>query len=461
MIRPEQLAQALDRIHPRDRELLSLSLRRRVPDEALGRLYECEPTEVARRRARAIEKLADELELQRGEDLGAVLKALLEAETWSAVAATVGDEFAVSAGGGRLTAVPPPDDAEIKASGPALAPVPAQAEEEAAEAEKEAAPEAPADASGNGTPAAEEVAAPAPSAPEAEPPEARAAGGPSRREGEPPEAPLAQPAGAAPQPAAAAAGEPVLEMLAAREAEASDAPKRTLPVALFGLGIASLVGAAGVVGATQFGDTSTRIVQSGGGGGDDGTRHFIPDRGGPLAAPFPTDPKTVSCYSTAGGARSDRAPPRARRRQASEDHAAHRVGLAARARRGGAAGRLARRAGAGAPQRRDRVDAARPGADGLRQLVAPRGPLQAQAARTPGREDDPQDEDRDRQGREPHAEGPLQRDRQAARHRQGLALRLLRARPDRPPDPACRTTGPAATASPCTPRATSRASDSR
>ena len=73
MIRPEQLADALDRIHPRDRELLSLSLRRRVPDEALGRLYECSPSDVARRRARAIERLADEMYLQRGEHLGAVL----------------------------------------------------------------------------------------------------------------------------------------------------------------------------------------------------------------------------------------------------------------------------------------------------------------------------------------------------------------------------------------------------
>jgi len=290
VIRPEQLAEALDRIHPRDRELLSLSLRRRVPDEALGRLYECEPTDVARRRARAIEKLADELELQRGEDLGAVLKALLEPETWSAVAATVGEEFAVSAGGGRLTPVPPPDDAEIKASGPALKPVPAQAEEETAEAETEEETSAPADASGNGAPAVEAVPAPPAPAPEAAPPEAA-----------PPEA---EPAGPAPAggeaPTPPTPSEPVLEMLAAREREVPDPPRRAVPVALFGLGIASLVGAAGVVGATQFGDTSTRIVQSDGGGGDDNTRHFIPDKGGPLAAPFPTDPQTVSCYSTAG-----------------------------------------------------------------------------------------------------------------------------------------------------------------
>jgi len=223
VIRPEQLAQALDRIHPRDRELLSLSLRRRVPDEALARLYECESTEVARRRARAIERLADEMDLQRGEDLGAVLKALLEPETWSAVAATLGEEFAVEAGGGRLTTVPPPDDAAITATGPALTPVPVPAEGEEVAGEEEA---------------------------------------------------------------------------AAREREAPDPPRRAVPLALFGLSVASLVGAAGVVGATQWGETD-RVIETPSDDGDDNTRHFIPAAGGPLAAPFPTDPRTVSCYSTA------------------------------------------------------------------------------------------------------------------------------------------------------------------
>ena len=108
MIRPEQLVDALDRIPPRDRELLSLSLRRRVPDEALGRLYECSPSEVARLRARAIERLADEMELQRGEDLGAVLKALLEPDTWSQAASTFGEEFAAGGTRSRLAAVPLP-----------------------------------------------------------------------------------------------------------------------------------------------------------------------------------------------------------------------------------------------------------------------------------------------------------------------------------------------------------------
>jgi L,D-transpeptidase catalytic domain len=275
VISPEQLAQALERIHPRDRELLALSLRRRVPDEALARLYECESTDVARRRARAIERLADEMDLQRGEDLGAVLKALLEPETWSAVSTPVGEEFVMEAGGRRLTSVPPPDDAEITARGPMLAPVPVPAgepevaEEEAAEAEPE--PE-----------------------PAETPPEAGASPAP------PPDAPAQNIApAAAPTPDDGPPHHPVLEMLAAREREVPDPPRRAVPLALFGIGIASLVGAAGIVGATQFGKTERIITPRVGGDGGDDTRHFLPAQGGPLAAPFPSEPRTISCYSTA------------------------------------------------------------------------------------------------------------------------------------------------------------------
>ena len=84
MIPPEHLAGALERLDPRERELLALSLRRRVPDEALARVYDVVPHEVARRRAAAIERLADELGAQRGEDLGAVLQALLDEGSWTA-----------------------------------------------------------------------------------------------------------------------------------------------------------------------------------------------------------------------------------------------------------------------------------------------------------------------------------------------------------------------------------------
>ena len=304
MISPEQLAEALDRIHPRDRELLSLSLRRRVPDEALARLYDCESTEVARRRAQAIERLADEMELKRGEDLGAVLKALLEPGTWSAVSASVGEEFALEAGGGRLTKVPPPDDAEITARGPTLTPVPVPMREEATEEEDEGQGEGEEQSTAGETAPPETREEPAASPPAAEPAaaESQPAAEPSAAEPSAAEQPAEEPKPAAAEPPAEAQpaphGEPVLEMLGTRDAP--DPPRRAVPLALFGLGVASLVGAAGVLGATQFGESST-IIQApdDGAGGSDNTRHFIPATGGPLAAPFPTEPASVSCYSTA------------------------------------------------------------------------------------------------------------------------------------------------------------------
>ena len=85
MIPPEQLVAALERLDPRDLEVLDLSLRRHVPDEALASVMSWAPSEVARRRAAAIEHLANDLGVERGEDLGLVLKALLEPDTWTAV----------------------------------------------------------------------------------------------------------------------------------------------------------------------------------------------------------------------------------------------------------------------------------------------------------------------------------------------------------------------------------------
>jgi L,D-transpeptidase-like protein len=87
VIPPEQLTAALVRLDPRDWEVLDLSLRRRVPDNALADVLDVDEREVARRRAAAIEKLADDLGVQRGYDLGAVLKALLDTGTWEAAEA--------------------------------------------------------------------------------------------------------------------------------------------------------------------------------------------------------------------------------------------------------------------------------------------------------------------------------------------------------------------------------------
>lgn len=265
MISPEQLAESLDRIHPRDRELLSLSLRRRVPDESLGRLYECSPSEVARRRARAIERLADEMDLQRGEDLGAVLQALLEPSTWSQT--TAGEEFAAGgAARSRLAAVPVPEpdpETDPAPEPPALAPVPAlDAEAEAEEAEDE----------------------------EADPPPEIALAQDAAVE-----APASEPAA---EPTPEPVPDPVGEMVAEREREAPDPPRRAVPLALMGLGVAALVGAAGVIGATQFGNKERMVPRSGNGGGS-GTQQFVPQKGGALAAPFPTEPDKSSCYTTA------------------------------------------------------------------------------------------------------------------------------------------------------------------
>jgi hypothetical protein len=106
MIASEQLAAALARLDPRDWEVLDLSLRRRVPDDALAEVLGVEVPEVARRRAAGIERLADDLEIQRGEDLGHVLKALLETEAW---------EMAEAQGAGRASSpASPPADAVLE-----------------------------------------------------------------------------------------------------------------------------------------------------------------------------------------------------------------------------------------------------------------------------------------------------------------------------------------------------------
>jgi hypothetical protein len=85
MIDRQQLSEALARLDPRDREVLDYSLRRHVPDSDLAAVFDCGPSEVARMRAAAIERLADDLDVQRGADLGQVLTALLDHATWEDV----------------------------------------------------------------------------------------------------------------------------------------------------------------------------------------------------------------------------------------------------------------------------------------------------------------------------------------------------------------------------------------
>ena len=229
MIPPEQLAGALARLDPRERELLALSLRRRVPDEALARLYDVVPQEVARRRAAAIERLADVLGAQRGEDLGAVLQALLDESSWSA--------------------------GEGSGNGEGIA----ATEEAVAEGRQQV--------------------------------EVAAARGPGRA------------------PVLPVAGEPVLEMLAAREglrgpgggAPAAGAGRGRIVAAVLGSFAAAVIGgAAAFVGLSEWGsDDNGAAASPTEPARGETTKHFVPQLGGPFEAPFPSEPQAIDCYSIA------------------------------------------------------------------------------------------------------------------------------------------------------------------
>ncbi len=231
MIPPEQLAGALERLDPRERELLALSLRRRVPDDALARVYDVVPQEVARRRAAAIERLADELGAQRGEDLGAVLQALLDEGAWDAA----------DLPGENGDAEPAPD----------APPVLVEEEEKAGEEDEE--------------------------------------------EEQTPVVPVSS--------------EPVLEMLAAREGirgpaadseseEGRDRGRGPVVAAVLGGFVAAVIGgAAAFVGLAEWDDDGTTGAAATPPGS--GTRHFVPQLGGPFEAPFPAEPQPIACFSTA------------------------------------------------------------------------------------------------------------------------------------------------------------------
>ena len=161
-------------------------------------------------------------------------------------------------------------------------------------------------------------------------------------------------------------------------------PRRAVPLALVGLGVAALIGAAGVVGATQFGD-SQQVVAARRRRRRRRHARLRAAEGRPAGRAVPDRARQDGLLLDGVGAPRDHALPRAGRRQAAQDHAQDGVGLAARARRRQPARRLARGAGVRAAQRGDRLDAARAREPRLRQLVAPRRPEQAHAARPPRR----------------------------------------------------------------------------
>ena len=242
VIPPEQLAGALARLDPRERELLALSLRRRVPDEALARVYDVVPQEVARRRAAAIERLADELGAQRGEDLGAVLQALLDEGTWTAgEASTNGD--AEEVGGIPATSPTPEQETDSESR-----PVAVEAEDE--DRVEEEAPVVPVPTE----PVLEMLAA---------------------REG--------------------------VRGPGADEAEDEDSGRRrgVVAIAVASFVAAVIGGAAAFVGLSQWDDGAQGPGTAAAQPPNESMKHFVPQLGGPFEAPFPSDPEPLSCFSVA------------------------------------------------------------------------------------------------------------------------------------------------------------------
>ncbi|HEY1359283.1 MAG TPA: L,D-transpeptidase [Thermoleophilaceae bacterium] len=240
MIDHEQLAEALHRLDARDREVLHLSLRRRVPDADLGEVLGVETQDVARRRAAAIDKLAEDMQVQRGEDLGHMLKALLEQRTWDAADAI----DAAGAAGAEAEPAAPPEPVGIEPEVTKAAADAGDDGEREPEPSEVSTETAVADAPGNG----------------------------------------------------AGASKPVLEMLGrpAEPEKPRDSSRAASRILAGTLGAAALIAAAGFAGATLFGKDDS----SSGGQGASEERHFTSKGAGPAAAPFPSEPQ-AACYSTA------------------------------------------------------------------------------------------------------------------------------------------------------------------
>jgi hypothetical protein len=334
VIPPEQLAGALERLDPRERELLALSLRRRVPDEALARVYDVVPQEVARRRAAAIERLADELGAKRGEDLGAVLQALLDEGSWTVSVERADDQelpeidaervleeeaerapqLKLASGGAKPEVAEEPspsDDATPEVEGepsasdearPEAEAEPSELEPEVPESEPEPERETAAESERAETGAESERAESGPD-PDAEPEQvaseaAEPEPGATLHDDEPDSAPVVP-----------VSSEPVLEMLAAREGVRG--PEREAPgedevrarkgpvvaAVLSSFAAAVIGGAAAFVGLSEWGDDggTSRAAEA----PNETMKHFVPQLGGPFEAPFPTEPQPITCYSVA------------------------------------------------------------------------------------------------------------------------------------------------------------------
>ncbi len=102
--------------------------------------------------------------------------------------------------------------------------------------------------------------------------------------------------------------EPGLEVLAARagirgagdwQPAAGDRRGAVLAFLLGSFTAAVIGGAAAFVGLSEWGGGDGGTDTAAAAPRDEGTKHFVPELGGPFEAPFPSEPQPISCYSTA------------------------------------------------------------------------------------------------------------------------------------------------------------------
>lgn len=281
LVSAEKLATALDALDPRHVEVLELSLRRRVPDHSLARILGCPIADVARRRALAIDELAAILELERGEELGAVLASLLEPDSWNEL-----DRLRRSRDLADETAEPTTKES--------ASPRPWQgAGRGRFEAEGSAAPVVPlrtrGPEDGRDEPAKRTTATDQGSASQgalsetADPRSVR-----TLAEGQEPQPPH----GGRP-------GEPASATTAQSYADYEPSATRwpfAMRLSPLLLGLGAVIGLTLAVAALLLlrgGSDSRQVAQA-----PDQPRRFVPQGGGPLALPFPSDPSQGECYGT-------------------------------------------------------------------------------------------------------------------------------------------------------------------
>lgn len=299
----EQLAAALGRLDPRHREVLDYSLRRRVPDEDLGELFSGSPGDVARLRAAAVERLSQDLGVQRGAELGSMLRELLDPATWELVPS--GDPH--GAAPRASDAEPGPSDASARE--PAPAPRAERPVEPASAAGAEPAEADPAQRPGpiGASPPPRPIGA-SPASPRAHRPVG--ADDPPPSTGSEPSAAAADDDAPNEIPDARGSGvrpdrAPVLDMLAGGTSDGTDrAPRRRggrrtamrLAVAL------AVLAPAGVVAALSVDDGLSLGLTDGDDAGESGsssqTRPFEPEPEA-VGEPFPSDPDAAFQYPIA------------------------------------------------------------------------------------------------------------------------------------------------------------------